>query len=115
MIRGVLGADRSRSSVVSHDRTASYCAFQQKCEKLWTSLALSILRRIEHNKTELVPKKLLMLKFQKDHSRTFCSSTNRKKSNVGANGVVGYVTERHKSIFLTDVAKAALGAGAYRR
>ena len=91
-----------------------YSAFRQNCEKLWTSLALSILKPIEHNKTELLSKMFFMLEFEKDGSRTLRFSTNRKNPILDANGVVGYyrvVTERHKSIFPTGVAKRSWCAG----
>ena len=59
-----------------------------------------------------------MLEFQKDQDTSFLHKSKKPHSGGGgggANRVVGWVTERHKSIFPTGVAKAALGAGADRR
>ena len=58
---------------------------------------------------------LFMLEFQKNHSRTLRFSTNRKNPILGANGVVGYVTERQNRPFWLVLPRPRLVRGVDRR
>ena len=66
------------------------CIQRQKCEKLWTSVALSILRRFEHNKNWAPIKDALHVGISKGPLQdTSFLHKSKKKPILGANGVVG--------------------------
>ena len=91
---------------------AWHSAFRQKCEKFWTIVTLSILSKSNTIKTELLPKRLLTLEYQKDRSRTLCFSTNWQNLFLKQMGLSATSPSVTNQFFRLELPRPRLGRGA---